>query len=236
MRSIPLFFVFVGTISVLRLPLGICKGNTAWFKYYRAGSLPKPTAHIFSLLLQKNLRMEGRGHLSRNFVPSKLLFTQAFCYAKTKAEHFILKECYAVEESKNIKLYAFTIDCREPYQLAKFYAELLDWEIPFFNEDWACVGAPGAKQGAYPGIMFQRNPQYQPPVWPDKPDTQQQMAHLDFAVKDLETAVTSAMHCGATMAAQQFSEDWRVMLDPAGHPFCLCQMKPLFESPDFALL
>jgi len=45
-------------------------------------------------------------------------------------------------------------------------------------------------------------------------------AHLDFAVNDLEEAVQHAINCGATMAAEQFSEEWRVMFDPAGHPFC----------------
>ena len=34
------------------------------------------------------------------------------------------------------------------------------------------------------------------------------------------------------MAAEQFSEEWRVMFDPAGHPFCLCRMKAIFESEE----
>lgn len=67
-------------------------------------------------------------------------------------------------------------------------------------------------QGAYPGILFQRNPEYCPPVWPEEPGVQQQMAHLDFAVNDLEEAVQHAINCGATMAAEQFSEEWRVCL------------------------
>lgn len=37
-------------------------------------------------------------------------------------------------------------------------------------------------------------------------------------------------------ADEQFSDDWRVMIDPAGHPFCLCQMKSIMESSHFALL
>lgn len=141
-----------------------------------------------------------------------------------------------MDEKPKIKLYALTVDCKEPYALAQFYAALLGWEIPFYDEDWACVGAPGAAQGAYPGITFQRNPDYQPPVWPEQPGAQQQMAHLDFAVNDLEKAVAHAIACGATVAAEQFSNDWRVMLDPAGHPFCLCQMKAMMESSQFALL
>lgn len=141
-----------------------------------------------------------------------------------------------MENELKIKMYSFTVDCKEPYELAKFYAELLKWEIPFHDDTWACVGAPGTVQGAYPGILFQRNPDYQPPVWPDKPEAQQQMAHLDFAVNNLEEAVRYAIQCGAVMADEQFSDDWKVMLDPAGHPFCLCNMKPLFESGHLALL
>lgn len=66
-------------------------------------------------------------------------------------------------------------------------------------------------QGAYPGITFQRNPEYVPPVWPEKPEAQQQMAHLDFAVNNLEEAVHYAVQCGATIAPEQFSDSWRVI-------------------------
>lgn len=41
---------------------------------------------------------------------------------------------------------------------------------------------------------------------------QQQMAHLDFAVNDLEKAVQHAVRCGAAVAEEQFSDAWRVML------------------------
>lgn len=135
-----------------------------------------------------------------------------------------------------IKMYSFTLDCQDPYKLANFYAALLKWEIPFYDDEWACIGAPGTGQGTYPGITFQRNPEYKPPVWPGKPEAQQQMAHLDFAVNDLEKAVEYALHCGATIADEQFSDGWRVMFDPAGHPFCLCQMQSVMESAHFALL
>lgn len=140
------------------------------------------------------------------------------------------------DDALKIKLYAFTVDCKDPYALAEFYAQLLGWEIAYHDEDWACLGAPGTAQGAYPGITFQRNPEYQAPVWPQESGAQQQMAHLDFVVNDLEQAVAHALRCGATTAAVQYSDDWKVMLDPAGHPFCLCRMKSLMESPAFALL
>ncbi|MGL5434062.1 MAG: VOC family protein [Lachnospiraceae bacterium] len=141
-----------------------------------------------------------------------------------------------MDDELKIKMYSFTMDCLNPNELAKFYAALLKWEIVYFDEEYACIGAPGTQQGTYPGITFQRNPQYKPPVWPVEPEAQQQMAHIDFAVNDLEKTVQYAIHCGATIADEQFSENWIVMIDPAGHPFCLCQMKSIIESAHFALL
>lgn len=135
-----------------------------------------------------------------------------------------------------IKMYALTLDCQDPLELAKFYAALLEWVIPFQDEEYVCVSPPGINHGAYPCLTFQRNPLYKPPVWPETPEAQQQMAHLDFAVNDLEKAVEHAVHCGATVAKTQFADAWRVMFDPAGHPFCLCYMESLFGSADFALL
>ena len=48
------------------------------------------------------------------------------------------------------------------------------------------------------------------------------MMHLDFQVGDLDSAVEDAVALGATLATSQFRENVRVLLDPVGHPFCLC--------------
>ena len=141
-----------------------------------------------------------------------------------------------MEEELKIKMYSFTVDSKEPHELAKFYATLLKWEVMLMGDDWACVYAKGTNQGSYPSILFQRNPEYQPPVWPEEPGAQQQMAHIDFAVNNLEKAVQYAVECGATIAANQYSDEWKVMFDPSGHPFCLCEMKSVMESPHFGLL
>jgi len=51
--------------------------------------------------------------------------------------------------------------------------------------------------------------------------------HLDLAVDDLDTAETEAVRLGATLAAAQPALDWwRVLLDPAGYPFCLSSQIP----------
>ena len=47
------------------------------------------------------------------------------------------------------------------------------------------------------------------------------MMHFDFQVGDLESAVEDAVALGARLAGEQPQEDVRVLLDPAGHPFCL---------------
>lgn len=132
--------------------------------------------------------------------------------------------------SNEIKLYALNLDCTDPNALARFYAELLKWDIVYSDEEYACVAAPGTQQGASTGISFQRNPMYKPPVWPEEEAAQQQMAHIDFAVNDLDATVKHAISCGAKFAAEQFSDGWMVMLDPAGHPFCLCLIKDAFQE------
>ncbi|MGN1020052.1 MAG: VOC family protein [Aristaeellaceae bacterium] len=139
------------------------------------------------------------------------------------------------QESPVIRLSATTIDCRDHRALAKFYARLMGWTVFWEDEEYACVGAPGTGQAEYPGLTFQRCDAYVPPVWPEEPGRQQTMEHLDFAVADLPAAVEHALACGATRAREQYSTDWTVMLDPEGHPFCLCLLGGLLSRSDCAL-
>jgi len=48
------------------------------------------------------------------------------------------------------------------------------------------------------------------------------MMHFDFQVGDLDGAVADAVALGASLAQTQPHAAVRVLLDPAGHPFCLC--------------
>jgi len=45
--------------------------------------------------------------------------------------------------------------------------------------------------------------------------------HLDVSVTDLEHAVVAAALGAAQATHQPHPALWRVLLDPAGHPFCL---------------
>lgn len=79
------------------------------------------------------------------------------------------------------------------------------------------MGPPGGV--AY--LAIQTAPDYERPVWPTVDGAQQMMMHLDFEVVNLEAAVAHALELGAEEAAYQPQENVRVLLDPAGHPFCL---------------
>ena len=47
--------------------------------------------------------------------------------------------------------------------------------------------------------------------------------HFDFQVPNVPEAVAYAESIGARKAAEQYGgEDFVTMLDPDGHPFCLC--------------
>ena len=116
-----------------------------------------------------------------------------------------------------LTLTATVLDAPEPGALAAFYQRLLGWEIRAQEPDWVALAGPGGG----PGLSFQAEPQYQPPVWPAGDGDPQMMSHLDIEVDDLAGGVEHALAAGATLAEFQPQDDVRVMLDPVGHPFCL---------------
>jgi predicted enzyme related to lactoylglutathione lyase len=117
------------------------------------------------------------------------------------------------------RMRSVVLDCPDTRVLAEFYRDLLGWEITYADYDepdgWAVVS-----DGTY-RIAFQRAADHRPPTWPD-PAVPQQF-HLDFTVDDLDAAEADTVKLGAVKAPEQPSPaEWRVFLDPAGHPFCLC--------------
>ncbi len=106
------------------------------------------------------------------------------------------------------------LDCPEPAALASFYAALLDWKADV-SSDWADVRADYGQC-----LSFQRVEDYTSPVWPTQQAPQQM--HLDLMVDDLDSAETAVLALGGTKHAHQPGTTFRVFLDPAGHPFCLC--------------
>jgi len=117
-------------------------------------------------------------------------------------------------------------DAADPVALARFYERLLGWEMVALEgpgngsppeDGWAKLRSPSGDQK----IEFQWEQHYVAPTWPYADGHQQMMMHLDIGVADLEEGVAWALAVGASVAAHQPQEGVRVMLDPAGHPFCL---------------
>ncbi len=115
-----------------------------------------------------------------------------------------------------MKLTAITLDCSDPLALAAFYQQATDLELhPKSDAEFAGLSRA---DGLF--IGFQRVDDYQAPRWPDQSVPQQ--LHLDFAVEDLDEAEARLLELGAGKPADQPGEGrWRVLTDPAGHPFCL---------------
>ncbi|ANP48716.1 catechol 2,3-dioxygenase-like lactoylglutathione lyase family enzyme [Streptomyces griseochromogenes] len=110
---------------------------------------------------------------------------------------------------------AVTFDCADPAEMARFYGELLAFPVLFSNDDFVLLGKEGA-----PGLGFNRLADYRPPTWPDP--AQEKQAHIELGVDDLDIAEKRLLDLGATRPEFQPAPDrWRVLLDPAGHPFCI---------------
>lgn len=108
---------------------------------------------------------------------------------------------------------SLVIDCPDPAVLAAFYGEVLGWEAKV-DGDWAEIRGDGQC------ICFQQVTDFNPPQWPGQQVPQQ--THLDLMVPDLDIAETEVLQLGARKADTQPGTTFRVFLDPAGHPFCLC--------------
>jgi hypothetical protein len=106
------------------------------------------------------------------------------------------------------------LDCPDPTALAEFYGAILDWKVET-SEGWADIKADHGDC-----ISFQKVDDFVAPEWPGQ-DKPQQM-HLDVVVDDLDEAEAAVLGLGATKHEHQPGTTFRVFLDPAGHPFCLC--------------
>ncbi len=119
----------------------------------------------------------------------------------------------------NLGGWCVVLDSGNADELSAFYERLLGW-TRFKGEEFITL-ANVEQNGPPTWIVFQQIDDYISPVWPATSDKQQQMAHLDFHVENMEEGVKYALSCGATLSKIQLEDDLRVMLDPAGHPFCI---------------
>ena len=113
------------------------------------------------------------------------------------------------------------LDSDNSEELSAFYEKLLGWTRYGHSQDNEWIVVKNEKRDGLPELIFQKIDNYIRPIWPDVSGKQSQMMHLDFHVDDLEEGVAHALSCGAKLSPIQLEDSWRVMLDPAGHPFCI---------------
>jgi Glyoxalase-like domain len=115
-----------------------------------------------------------------------------------------------------LRVASISLDCLDPLALAEFYVGLLDGV-----ELWRSERSVGLRvRGAV--LAMQRVDTYQPPTWPGSA-----VMHLDLTAGDeFDRSEARALQLGATLAKFQPDPRWRVLLDPAGHPFCITTVTP----------
>jgi hypothetical protein len=112
------------------------------------------------------------------------------------------------------RLVGVSLGCPDPQPLADFYRGLLGGRQLWAKAASVGIEVPGAV------LVAQRVDDYAPPVWPGTA-----IVHLDLTADDLRAAEEQAVVLGATLPEQP-DPRWRVLLDPAGHPFCLTPFTP----------
>lgn len=131
-----------------------------------------------------------------------------------------------------IKQMYTAIDCQDAISLANFYASFTGLNV--------ATDKPGGMDGSWVELIdennkvqlaFQKIANYRRPTWPEGDIPQQ--AHLDFLVDELDEAEDAILKLGASKARFQpgspqkdeYEYEFRVYLDPEGHPFCLISTK-----------
>ena len=114
----------------------------------------------------------------------------------------------------SIRLGAVAVDCPDPAALGDFYREVLGLKVVLSTADVVALEGSGFL------LSFERVEDHRPPTWPGGQMPKQ--LHLDLAVANLDLEETRILALGATKAEiQPNPEKWRVLIDPAGHPFCI---------------
>jgi hypothetical protein len=115
-----------------------------------------------------------------------------------------------------LRFVGVSLDCADPDALADFYLGLLGGEVAWRSDHSVGVRVPGVL------LIAQRVDNYRPPAWPGA-----SIVHLDLTAGDrLDEPEGRAMQLGATLASFQPDTRWRVLRDPAGHPFCITTLAP----------
>lgn len=117
------------------------------------------------------------------------------------------------------RMHAVVLDCPDPATLAEFYRQLVGGTVTTVDVDWVVLDTEDGTS-----LAFQQAEDFVAPTWPTAERPQQ--FHIDVTIDDIDEAEPQVLAIGATKHDVQPGEadggTFRVYLDPAGHPFCLC--------------
>jgi predicted enzyme related to lactoylglutathione lyase len=115
-----------------------------------------------------------------------------------------------------LQVNALTIDSGDPQALARWWADVLDWQVLDVFDDGDVWIAPGTDPSEFPGAI--------PFLFLEVPDekTVKNRLHLDLVPDDQDAEVARLEAFGATRVdIGQGDVDWVVMADPEGNEFCI---------------
>ena len=110
-----------------------------------------------------------------------------------------------------IRLGIVAVDTRDPERLARFWTELLGYEIREVEEDGISIAAPDGSGGTIDFLQV-----------PDGKTVKNRL-HFDLRPDDRDAEVERALALGATRVDVGQGPDvtWVVLADPEGNEFCI---------------
>ena len=126
-----------------------------------------------------------------------------------------------------LKWYTVVIDCQDLHAQARWWADVLDWQIVFEAEDQAVIASRNVEDrplsaeewpAVGPALVFVAVPEGK---------TTKNRLHLDLAphiTDDRAALIDSLLARGATLAnvgQDESQASWTVFADPEGNEFCV---------------
>ncbi len=110
-----------------------------------------------------------------------------------------------------IRWYSIVVDSRDHHTLARWWAQVLDWQVVYEDEDEVGLAR---EEDAEPSLVFV-------PVPEEK--TVKNRLHIDLAPNDQDAEVQRLISLGARRAdvGQPADATWVVLGDPEGNEFCV---------------
>lgn len=225
----------IGNISVVEinektdtLQIGYCLGRKYWNHGYMSEALLLVIDFLFSSV--KALRLEAL-HDVENVRSGAVMRRCGMSFegilrqnGKNNrgivdcAVYSILRSEWEDKNHAPLMLGNVMVDAIDGEGLCAFYSFLTGWK------KCELYGLPAVLSPSGIVFLFASDPDYRPPVWPEKENSMQKQMHFDFKAPEYELAVERALSLGAKKADMQYGkEEWVTFFDPEGHPFCLCR-------------